>query len=149
MKKFAALLILAVVPRLAFAQTVTCPFIADLESGDFSNSKKNYKCFSSAAAAKKAGFVRAPTISSKRAWSGTGNFNTEIFALTKGSSISHSCTSSGYFGVKIRKASDGRLLDLPVNIVAPTSGKTRTYDSGAVFIEISTTSKCTWVVEVG
>lgn len=142
-------LALLLVPSMAVAQTVTCPTVVDLQTGKFSSSSKNYKCYSSAAAAKKAGFVKAPAPSARHEWSGVGNYTTEIFSLKKGSKVSHSCSSGGYFGVKIRKASDGSLLDLPVNNIAPSSGDTRTYDSGAVYVEISTTSQCSWSVSVG
>ena len=126
---------------------VNCPFVADVETGEFSKSSNKYKCFSTARAAKNAGYAE-PINTEQISFSMSGNTekNSDPFYLVKGATVTYSCGSDAFFDIDIRSYADGSLVDTVVSKIGPIRGSKRIYKYGYVYLEI--VGNCTWSVVV-
>lgn len=152
MLKKIALMVLVGLPVTAYAAPgeVRCPpYIGSAETAEYAKARGNYKCFATARAAKKFGFLKQGSdggssgASAPSPINGNGNYSTGVFYISGPTQVNFSYSGQRNFIVTLYN-SDGSYGDLLANEIGSISGSTSINKKGTYFMNIE--SSGTWSI---
>lgn len=144
MLKKIVLMVLVGLPVTAYAVPgeVKCPpYIGSGETAEYAKSRGNYKCFATARAAKKFGFLKQGSEGGSSGSSapgpinGNGDYSTGVFAISGPTNVNFSYSGARNFIVTLYN-SDGSYADLLANEIGSISGSTSINKKGTYFINV-------------